>query len=115
MRSRHSVKPETPLSKDPVEKLEGLGARTKLNLSDVRACVRHIDGRVTVPIGAPNKITTGKAPKLNECGGYNKLSKTSWHYSMSVLCLMCGCSNLIFPESCAGFCLASVHVLETPL
>lgn len=72
MRSRHSVKPETPLSKDPVEKLEGLGARTKLNLSNVRACVCHIDGRVTVPIGAPNKITTGKAPKLNELGVCNE-------------------------------------------
>ena len=61
MRSRNSVKPHIPLGKDPVDKLEGLGARTKMNLSNVRACVGHIDARAvaTVPKDAPNKIVTG--------------------------------------------------------
>ena len=61
MRSRNSVKPNIPFGKDSVDKLEGLGARTKMNLSDVRACVGHIDARavVTVPKNAPNKIATG--------------------------------------------------------
>ena len=64
MRSRSSMKPTIPLLNDPVEKLEGLGSRTKANLSDVRASVRHIDGRVAsmVPPNAPNNITTGTAP-----------------------------------------------------
>lgn len=66
MRSRNSVKPHIPLGKDPVDKLEGLGARTKMNLSNVRACVGHIDARAvaTVPNDAPNKIVTGWAPHL---------------------------------------------------
>ena len=65
MRSRNSVKPGIPLGKDPVDKLEGLGARTKMNLSNVRVCVGHIDARAvaTLPKDAPNKITTGLAPK----------------------------------------------------
>lgn len=64
MRSRNSVKPYIPRGRDPVDKLEGLGARTKMNLSNVRVCVGHIDGRAvaTVPQNAPNKIVTGLAP-----------------------------------------------------
>ena len=47
-----------------MDKLEGLGARTKMNLSNVRACVGHIDARAvaTVPQNAPNKIVTGSMP-----------------------------------------------------
>lgn len=61
MRSRHSVKPDIPLLTDSVDKLEGLGAKTKANLSDVRACVQHIDARAvpSVPGHAPNNITSG--------------------------------------------------------
>ena len=68
MRSKSSVKPEIPLGTDSVDKLEGLGARTKINLSNVRACVRHIDSQAvaTVPKEAPNKIVTGLVPKPHQ-------------------------------------------------
>lgn len=64
MRSRGSVKPDIPWLTDPVDKLEGLGTKTKANLRDVRACVLHIDARAvaSVPAHAPNNITTGMMP-----------------------------------------------------
>ena len=59
MRSKGGVKPAIPCLTDPVDKLEGLGGKTRRNLLDVRTCVRNIDGRVLVPHDAPNEITTG--------------------------------------------------------
>ena len=59
MRSKGGVKPAIPCLTDPVDKLEGLGGKTRRNLLDVRTCVRNIDGRAMVPHDAPNEITTG--------------------------------------------------------
>jgi len=59
MRSKGGVKPAIPCLTDPVDKLEGLGGKTRLNLLDVRRCVRNIDARAAVPAAAPNVITTG--------------------------------------------------------
>ncbi|DBA71137.1 TPA: PSII 6.1 kDa protein [Trebouxia sp. C0005] len=58
MRSKGSVKPAIPCLTDPVDKLEGLGGKTRRNLLDVRKCVRGIDARAAVPAAAPNVITT---------------------------------------------------------
>ncbi|KAL0051206.1 hypothetical protein WJX82_003759 [Trebouxia sp. C0006] len=58
MRSKGGVKPAIPCLTDPVDKLEGLGGKTRRNLLDVRRCVRNIDARAAVPAAAPNQITT---------------------------------------------------------
>lgn len=62
MRSKGGVKPAIPCLNDPVEKLEGLGGKTRRNLLDVRACVHNIDARAIVPLLAPNEIITGVVP-----------------------------------------------------
>ena len=59
MRSKGGVKPAIPTLADPVEKLEGLGGKTRRNLLDVRRCVQNIDARASVPYHAPNEIITG--------------------------------------------------------
>ena len=59
MRSKGGVKPAIPCLTDPVDKLEGLGGKTRRNLLDVRRSVRNIDARAAVPAAAPNEITTG--------------------------------------------------------
>ncbi len=59
MRSKGGVKPAIPCLTDSVDKLEGLGGKTRRNLLDVRRCVRNIDARAAVPAAAPNEITTG--------------------------------------------------------
>ena len=61
MRSKGGVKPEIPCLADPVDKLEGLGGKTKQNLKDVRRCVRSLNSRAVVPTDAPNTITTGES------------------------------------------------------
>ncbi|DBB00042.1 TPA: hypothetical protein ACH3X1_013901 [Trebouxia sp. C0004] len=58
MRSKGGVKPAIPCLTDSVDKLEGLGGKTRRNLLDVRACVHNIDARAAVPSAAPNEITT---------------------------------------------------------
>ena len=60
MRSKGGVKPDIPCLTDPVDKLEGLGGKTKQNLKDVRKCVRSLNSRAVVPSEAPNTITTGR-------------------------------------------------------
>ena len=59
MRSKGGAKPAIPCLTDSVDKLEGLGGKTRLNLLDVRRSVRNIDARAAVPDAAPNQITTG--------------------------------------------------------
>ncbi len=59
MRSKNSMKPAIPCLNDSVDKLEGLGGKTRRNLLDVRGCVRSIDARASVPHNAPNEIITG--------------------------------------------------------
>lgn len=48
-----------PCLGDPVDKLEGLGSKTKRNLLSVRAGVRRIDARLQVPDECPDKVKTG--------------------------------------------------------
>ena len=59
MRSKGSVKLPIPCLGDPVDKLEGLGSKTKRNLLSVRAGVRRIDARLQVPDECPDKVKTG--------------------------------------------------------
>lgn len=59
MRSKGSLKPIIPCMDDPVNKLEGLGEKTRKNLMDVRACAASLELTGLVPEECPNSVTTG--------------------------------------------------------
>ena len=59
MRSKGSLKPIIPCMDDPVNKLEGLGEKTRKNLMDVRACAASLELTGLVPEDCPNSVTTG--------------------------------------------------------
>ena len=59
MRSKGSLKPAIPCLDDPVNKLEGLGEKTRRNLLDVRACAASLDFAGAVPDECCNTVTTG--------------------------------------------------------
>ena len=59
MRSKGSLKPVIPCLDDPVNKLEGLGEKTRRNLLEVRACAASLDLGSYVPQECPDRVTTG--------------------------------------------------------
>lgn len=59
MRSKGSLKPLIPCMNDPVNKLEGLGEKTRRNLQDVRACAASLEMADAVPEDCRNTVTTG--------------------------------------------------------
>ena len=62
MRSKGSLKPVIPCLDDPVNKLEGLGEKTRRNLLEVRACAAGLDLGSYVPQECPDRVTTGLLP-----------------------------------------------------
>ena len=64
MRSKSSLKPLIPCSDDSVNKLEGLGEKTRRNLLDVRACAASLELAAAVPQECRNTVTTGWSPPL---------------------------------------------------
>ena len=59
MRSKGSLKPVIPCLDDPVNKLEGLGEKTRRNLLEVRTCAASLDLAAYVPEECPDIVTTG--------------------------------------------------------
>lgn len=59
MRSKGSLKPLIPCLDDPVNKLEGLGEKTRRNLQDVRVCAASLEMADAVPEECRNTVTTG--------------------------------------------------------
>ena len=59
MRSKGSLKPPIPCLDDPVNKLEGLGEKTRRNLLDVHACATSLDLAASVPEDCRNTVNTG--------------------------------------------------------
>lgn len=64
MRSKGSLKPNIPCLDDPVNKLEGLGEKTRKNLLDIRACAAMLQCETAVPDKCPNTVTTGITCKI---------------------------------------------------
>ena len=62
MRSKGSLKPLIPCLDDPVNKLEGLGEKTRRNLLDVRMCAASQEIADAVPDECRNTVTTGCPP-----------------------------------------------------
>lgn len=84
MRSKGGVKPAIPWLTDSVEKLEGVGGKTRRNLLDVRRCARNIDACATVPPNAQNEIITGIAPRY--CLRPSLFGYVMWCLSAHSLC-----------------------------
>ena len=58
MWSKGSLKPVISCL-EPVNKLEGLGEKTRRNLLEVRACAASLDLGSYVPQECPDRVTTG--------------------------------------------------------